>query len=58
MTSKYLSMKLIKDEDVQQLDQNEIDLTEIVEKFVKYFSVVIEGLIGGIIMDSGYLDKT
>jgi dsRNA-specific ribonuclease len=53
-----LSLKLFKDKDFQQQDQNEVDLSEINGKFVKYFSDVIEALIGGIFMDSGDLDKT
>ena len=51
-------MKLFKDKDVQQQDQNEVDFSEIDEKFVKYFSDVMEALIGAIFMDSGDLDKT
>lgn len=58
MTSKSLSLKLFKDKDVQQQDQNEVDFSEIDEKFVKYFSDVMEAIIGGIFMDSGDLDKT
>ena len=58
MTSKSLSLKLFKDKDVQQQDQNEVDFSEIDEKFVKYFSDVMEALVGGIFMDSGDLDKT
>ena len=53
-----MSLKLFKDKDVQQQDQNEVDFSEIDEKFVKYFSDVMEALIGGIFMDSGDLDKT
>ena len=51
-------MKLFKDKDVQQQDENEVDFYEIEENFVKYFSDVMEALIGGIFMDSGDLDKT
>jgi dsRNA-specific ribonuclease len=58
VTNKSLSLKLFKDKDVQQQDQNEVDFSEIDEKFVKYFSDVMEALIGGIFMDSGDLDKT
>ena len=58
MTSKSLSLKLFKDKDVQQQDQNEVDFSEIDDKFVKYFSDVMEALVGGIFMDSGDLDKT
>ena len=58
MTSKSLSLKLFKDKDVQSQDQNEVDFSEIDEKFVKYFSDVMEALIGGIFMDSGDLDMT
>jgi hypothetical protein len=58
VTSKSLSLKLFKDKDVQQQDQNEVDFSEIDDKFVKYFSDVMEALVGGIFMDSGDLDKT
>ena len=58
VTNKSLSLKLFKDKDVQQQDQNEVDFSEIDEKFVKYFSDVMEALVGGIFMDSGDLDKT
>ena len=33
-TSKSLSLKLFKDKDVQQQDQNEVDFSEIDENFV------------------------
>ena len=58
MTNKSLSLKLFKDKDVNQQDQNEVDFSEIDEKFVKCFSDVMEALVGGIFMDSGDLDKT
>ena len=58
MTSKSLSLKLFKDKDVQQQYENEVDFSESDETFVKYFSDVMEALIGGIFMDSGDLDKT
>ena len=58
MTSKSLSLKLFRDQDVQQQDQDEVDFSEIDEKFVEYFSDVMQALVGGIFMDSGDLDKT
>lgn len=57
MTCKSLSLKLFKDKDIQLQDDNQVDSSEIEEKFV-YGSDEMKALIGAIYMDSGDFDKT
>jgi dsRNA-specific ribonuclease len=50
-------LKLFKDKDIQLQDDNQVDSSEIEEKFV-YGSDEMKALIGAIYMDSGDFDKT
>jgi dsRNA-specific ribonuclease len=53
-----LSLNRFVDKDIQNANEKEIDLGELEDKFVKYFSDTLESIIGAIFLDSKDLAAT